>query len=144
MNLNNIHHDPIHALELIIEPSENTSFSLYEDDGTTNEYKNGQYLTTTIGVQAGEKTTISFEYEGQYTCQVKQLVIDLLCPDIAPIDVYLQGTKLPMFLDVREWENVQQGWYYDIESRAAKLKYEPPHHDYEVDVYFTIRDLISI
>lgn len=129
VDFTNIHQDRMEVLQLVIEPSENTSFSLYEDDGTTNEYKNGQYLTTTIGVQAGEQTKITFQYEGQYTCQVKQLVVDLLCPDIAPVHVYLQGTKLPMFLGLQEWEKVRQGWYYDIESCVAKLKYKPPHHD---------------
>jgi alpha-glucosidase len=49
-----------------------------------------------------------------------------------------------MFLGRKEWEEHEAGWYYDTENRTAKIKYEPPRDDYELNVWFAVKDLISI
>lgn len=142
--LNNLHQDEIDELRLLVEPSEDSSFVLYEDDGKTNEYRNGNYLKTTIRLQSGTETKLSFSRQGRYASPVKRMTVDLLCNDVAPIEVRLQGSKLPMFLGRKEWEEHEAGWYYDTENRTAKIKYEPPREDYELNVWFAVKDLISI
>ncbi|MGG2196353.1 TIM-barrel domain-containing protein [Paenibacillus validus] len=144
VGLNNLHQDVMEELRLIIEPSEDASFVLYEDDGLTNDYQRGAYLQTTIRVKAGQETVISFSNEGEYDSTLKTLVIDLICKEIAPVQVKLQGRKLAMFLDPKEWNDQAEGWYYDTEQKTAKIKYPQLQTDYEVSVHFDVKDLISI
>ncbi|AFC29423.1 alpha-glucosidase [Paenibacillus mucilaginosus 3016] len=143
-HLQNIHQDRVEELHLLIEPSENASFVLYEDDGVTNRYQNGDYLTTTISVETQRNTVISFTKEGAYPSTVKRVVMELVCKHIAPVGVMLQGRKLPMFLDPSKWEAAEEGWYYDLERTSAKIKYKNCESDYEVTVNFDVKDLISI
>ncbi|WP_166239636.1 TIM-barrel domain-containing protein [Paenibacillus turpanensis] len=143
-DLQNIHNDRLEELHLLIEPSENTSFVLYEDDGKTNNFKNGDYLKTTISVETEHNTAISFKREGAYGSGVKKVVIDLVCKQIAPVRVALQDRSLPMFLDPAEWEASEEGWYYDLEYRSAKIKYANIAGDYKLSVNFDVKDLISI
>ncbi|CAG7653936.1 TIM-barrel domain-containing protein [Paenibacillus allorhizosphaerae] len=143
--LQNIQNDRVEELRLLVEPSEKASFVLYEDDGVTNNYKNGDYLKTTVQVDTGRDTNITFRREGAYASSVKSIVIELLCKEIAPVQVMLQGRKLPMFLDPKAWEAAEEGWYYDLELKTAKIKYANSiETDYEIGVRFDVKDLISI
>ncbi|WP_159886815.1 glycoside hydrolase family 31 protein [Paenibacillus puerhi] len=142
--LQNIHHDTVEELHVLIEPSQHSSFVLYEDDGVTNNYKNGDYRKTKIEVESAGQTSISFTTEGTYSSSVKRVVIDLIAREIAPVRVTLQDRKLPMFLGPGEWESSDEGWYYDLELKAAKIKYIPLDTDYELTVNFDVKDLISI
>lgn len=142
--LHNIHQDTVEELQLLVEPSENASFVMYEDDGVSNNYKNGDYLKTTIAVETDRNTVISFKKEGAYASSVKRIVIELICKQVAPVQVSLQGRKLPMFLDPAEWEASEEGWYYDLELKSAKINYNNIAADYEIAVNFDVKDLISI
>lgn len=142
--LMNIHNDSIEKLKLLIEPSEESSFLLYEDDGTTNNYKNGEYLKTLISVKRENSVKIVFEKEGTYDKQPKEINIDLICKDIAPVQVNLRDKKLTMFLDIKEWELSEEGWYFNIEQKITKIKYKNINENYYLNVNFSVKDLISI
>ena len=142
--LANIHNDSIETLKLLIEPSEESSFVLYEDDGVTNNYKNGEYLKTLISVKRENSVKIAFEKEGGYDKQPKEINIDLICKDIAPVQVNLRDKKLAMFLDIKEWELSEEGWYFDIEQKTTKIKYKNINENYDLNVNFSVKDLISI
>lgn len=142
--LMNIHNDSIEKLKLLIEPSEESSFVLYEDDGTTNNYKNGECLKTLISVKRENSVKIVFEKEGTYDKQPKEINIDLICKDIAPVQVNLRDKKLTMFLDIKEWELSEEGWYFDIEQKTTKIKYQNITENYDLNVNFSVKDLISI
>ncbi|MFC0213697.1 TIM-barrel domain-containing protein [Paenibacillus chartarius] len=142
--LHNIHNDVVEELKLLIEPSQSSSFTVYDDDGVSNQFKHGNYLKTTVGVKAGSRTELSFGYEGSYDSPVKRIVVELMCSRIAPIQIELQGGKLPLYLDRRDWEASEAGWYYDMERKAALIKYVRPLQEYSVAVDFGVKDLISI
>ncbi len=143
-SLKNIHNDQLEELHLLIEPSEDVSFELYEDDGKTNDFKNGQYLKTTISVENKGETFISFKNDGAYSSSVKRVMLDVVCKQIAPIYVKLQDEKLPMFLDPKDWAEASEGWYYDLALKVAKIKYHNCKSDYVVTVCSSVKDLISI
>lgn len=142
--LMNIHHDSIDKLKLLIEPSEESSFVLYEDDGTTNNYKNGEYLKTLVSVKKTDGVKITFEKEGNYNKRPKEINIDLLCRDVAPVQICLKDIKLPILLDKKQWELSEEGWYFDTEQRIAKIKYPNIGENYDLHVNFSVKDLISI
>lgn len=48
--------DTMRHLDLLIAAETDTSFVFYDDDGHTEDYKNGVYARTTIDVQAGDRT----------------------------------------------------------------------------------------
>ena len=70
--------------------------------------------------------------------------LDLICHDIAPIQIRLQDRKLSMFLNQREWQSSTTGWYYNMEQKTAKIKYNNIHENYTIHVNFDVKDLISV
>ncbi|VBB05792.1 Hypothetical protein LUCI_1003 [Lucifera butyrica] len=142
--LMNIHTDAVETLHLLVEPSQEAEFVLYDDDGITNNYKHGKYLKTTVNIDKNNGTKIIFTNKGNYSTPVKTVILELLCQDIAPIQIRLQDRKVPMFLDRREWEAGKTGWYYDMEQKTAKIKYDNLREDHTIHVDFDIKDLISV
>ena len=142
--LMNIHTDVVETLHLLLEPSQKSEFILYDDDGITNDYKNGEYLKTAIKIKKNKGTEITFTHEGSYLTPIKAMIVELICQDIAPIQVRLQDKKLPMFLDKRKWEENRAGWYYDMEQKTANIKYDYLCEDYTIHVDFDVKDLISV
>ncbi|MFL0252014.1 TIM-barrel domain-containing protein [Clostridium neuense] len=143
-NLMNLHKDSIEKLELLVEPSQEASFVLYEDDGVTNDYKKGEYLKTTISINNKNGIKINFNKEGNYKTEVKEMVVNVVCKDMAPKQVKLADKKLPMFLDEKEWEASKFGWHYDIEQKTAKIKYNNIDGNYTLFVDCDFKDLISM
>ncbi|MFD1957367.1 TIM-barrel domain-containing protein [Paenibacillus thailandensis] len=142
--LTNIHKDTAERLQLLIEPSEEGGFVLYDDDGRSNRCKEGDYLRTTITVKNGRDTRISFTHEGEYRARLQTMVVEALCRDAAPVQVSLRDKELSMFLDPKQWDAAEEGWYYDMEQKAAKIKYNDRREDYEIRINFDVKDLISI
>lgn len=143
-DLMNIHNDSAEKLKFIIEPSQESSFVLYEDDGITNNYKNKEYLKTIISIKKNNGVKIKFEKEGNYNKQVKKMAIDLICKDVAPVQISLGDRKMSMFLDEKEFEVSEEGWLYDAEQRMAKIKYKNVNESYDININFSVKDLISI
>lgn len=142
--LMNLHQEEIRKLNLLIEPSEESEFTLYEDDGVSNNYLKGESLKTNIRVKHEGKIEVVFNKEGNYKTNIEEVCINLICSDIAPINVALENNSLKMFLDKKQWEHSEEGWYYDNEDRTAKIKYKNPEGNYAVAVNFNVKDLISI
>ncbi|PJI09191.1 MULTISPECIES: TIM-barrel domain-containing protein [Clostridium] len=142
--LTNLHKDSMEKLNLMIEPSQESSFVLYEDDGTTNDYKNGDYLKTTIAIDNKSGIKISFNKTGNYKTEVKKMLVDVICKDMAPKQVKLKDKVLPMFLDEKEWESSEFGWHYDIEQKTVRVKYNNVDGDYILHVDCDMKDLIAM
>lgn len=142
--LMNIHQDRVEHLHLLVEPSEEASFVWYDDDGSSNRYKQGDYAKTTIRIKKDKDTRISFMHEGDYRTTVQTMVVEVLCREVAPVQINLKGMKLPMFLRREQWEASAEGWFYDMEQKAAIMKYDNPHEDYDIRMNFDVKDLISI
>nr|WP_252902750.1 DUF5110 domain-containing protein [Paucilactobacillus hokkaidonensis] len=53
--LMNLHNQDIEKLDLLIEPSEKSEFTVYEDDGKSNDYKKGLSLETKFNVNPSKK-----------------------------------------------------------------------------------------
>ncbi len=140
----NLHLQSIEKLNILIEPFENCEFTLYEDDGTSNNYLKGEYLKTCIKVNHNDNVEISFNKEGTYKTKVKELTLNIICRDVAPVTITLGSKKLDFYLDEKNWKNAEDGWYYDNEEHTAKIRYNNPQGNYTVSVGFDVKDLISI
>lgn len=144
--LMNIHKETIDHLKLLIEPTVDTEFTLYEDDGETMAYKDGQSLRTKITAHAeDEGFLISFARKGDYQTKVKQITLSVYCPEMAPANVTVAGKQLHRYLRRDEFEAAESGWWFDGETRQAMVRYEnPTEANYQVGISFTMQDLISI
>ena len=104
--------------------SETTSdFTLYEDDGVTTGYEKGEFQKTSITLKSGIQTQIEFSAEGNYKSSVKNILLDVIAREKCPFFVRLEDTELKHFINRKEWENAQSGWYYSQSKKSVLIKY---------------------
>ena len=87
---------PFDSLTLDIYPLGNTSFTLYEDDGSTREYKLGAFATTQItAVQGASNLTVNiYKIKGDYAGMLKERNYLLQIHTGKPASaVYVNGRK---------------------------------------------------
>ncbi|CAJ1229874.1 alpha-glucosidase [Levilactobacillus zymae] len=144
--IDNLHNDVIDHLNVLVEASQDVDFTLYEDDGVTNDYKQGQSLRTKLSAQAtADGVTIDVAREGDYPTQVKTMEFEVCCPTMAPLSVNLAGRDLPRFLNAAKFADAEEGWYFDGEKRQVIIRYANlDAQSYQLGINFSIKDLISI
>ena len=108
------------------------------------DYTRGKYLKTKIAVQAGERTVVSFNSQGDYDTGVEDMQIDMIHREKAPYWVTVDGTEVPHFLHRRKFEEAEFGWYYSQSLKSVQIKYKNPKKDYQVVVSFEQFDLIGM
>ena len=140
----NIATEQVTSLHLILAPTCDGEFTMYEDDGITTEYLFGKYLRTTIKMKSGERTIFSFKQEGLYETTVNEVLLDVISREKAPYWIQLDGEILPHFLYRPKFEKVQKGWYYSQTLKSVLIKYENPKKDYDVVISFEQFDMIGM
>lgn len=142
--LYNLTKDEVTGLHILFAPDIDSSFSMYDDDGKTNNYKDGEYLKTDISVRAGVKTYIRFTSEGNYESPVETMYLDVIHWEKSPFYVELDGRQIPHFLHRRKFEEAEEGWYYSQTKKSVQIKYMYPKHDHEVMISFEVFDMIGM
>lgn len=142
--LYNLTKDEVTGLHILFAPDIDSSFSMYDDDGKTNNYKDGEYLKTDISVRAGVKTYIRFTSEGNYESPVETMYLDVIHREKSPFYVELDGRQIPHFLHRRKFEEAEEGWYYSQTKKSVQIKYMYPKHDHEVMISFEVFDMIGM
>lgn len=142
--LHNLMTEKTTALEILMAPDVDSEFTLYEDDGQTNDYLKGAYRKTHIAVTAGTKTVVTFRGEGKYQTAVERMYLDMIHREKSPFYVQLNGKELPHFLHRRKFEEAEAGWYYSQRLKSVQIKYPNPTGDHEVLVSFEQFDLIGM
>ena len=132
------------SLHILLAPDVDSSFVMYEDDGVSNEYRDGAYLKTTISAQAGENTVIRFAGEGCFQTAVEEILLDVIHREKAPFFVQLDGREIPHFLYRRKFEEAAEGWYYSQSLKSVLIKYSSPKTDYEVRISFEPFDMLGM
>lgn len=129
-------------LKLIIG-GENNKFCLYQDDGITEEFRNGNYLKTTITVgKKNEQTLISFENNGEFTPVTETLEVELINKIKGPYFVTIDGKKIHHYLHRGSFESSNIGWYYSNSKGTVEIKAKFPLK--EIIVSFAHFDLIGM
>ena len=132
------------GIHLLCAADRDSTFTLYEDDGTTKDYEKGVCLKTNIAMSAGVQTTLDFHCEGTYETTVNEFHIDLIHHGKAPFWVAFDGQKLPHFLHRRKFEEADSGWYYSQTLKSVQIKYPNPKRDYRLSVSFEPFDMIGM
>lgn len=142
--LHNLKTQQAESLSLLCAADQDGQFTLYEDDGLTMEYQDGNYLKTGITMTAGELTVFDFKQEGHYPTAVKNIKMDIIRHEKSPFWVRLEDELLPHFLHRRKFEEAEFGWYYSQSRKSVEIKYKNPATDYRLTVSFEAFDLIGM
>lgn len=142
--LMNLMHEKTTDLQILLAPDIDSEFTLYEDDGVSNDYRKGQYLKTRIAVTAGTKTLVQFTGTGAYPTDVARIALDVIHREKSPFYVQLDGRELPHFLHRKKYEAAEEGWYYSQRLKSVQIKYANPKKDHTVLISFEQFDLIGM
>ena len=137
--------DTMRQLDLTISADNNSTFTFYDDDGHTEDYKRGVYSRTAITVTAGDRKIISFRTEGSYNSTIERLTVKLISKDKGAYWVSVDGKRLPRFIVRDNFEGNNEGWYYDLTDRTICVKFDMPgKKDFDVIVSTEKFDLIGM
>ena len=136
--------DHMTSLHLTVVPGADSSYTLYDDDGVTNDFKAGVCRKTEITVSGASVVQVKFAAEGGYTDFVEDITVEMVRKDRSPFWVALDGRKLEHFLNRRKFDAAAEGWYYSQTKRAVLVKYANPRRDADLTVSFEDFDLIGM
>ena len=142
--MNNLTTESVTGIHLLLAAGKDNSFTLYEDDGTTLNYQNGDYLKTKIIMTSGEQTVVEFKQEGSYQTTVESIYLDVIRRDKAPFWITLDGEELPHFLYRKKFEAAECGWYYSQTLKSVQIKYPNPKKDCRLVISFQQFDMIGM
>lgn len=119
------------TLTLDIYPYQKSSFDMYEDDGTTRDYRSGAYAKTLIEAEGGKSVQIKIHaargnYNGKYLQRVYLLDIH---QHRAPEAVTVNGKPVRIYTSSAQLDKATTGCYFNagdkegtIHIKTARLK----------------------
>ncbi len=136
--------DHMKALHLTLTPGGEQCYTLYDDDGVTNDFRKGVFRKTAIRMSGKSVVKVVFESEGEYTDFVETVTVEMIRKDRSPFWVTLGEEKLEHFLNRRKFEAAEKGWYYSQTKKAVLVKYPNPKENVTLTVSFEDFDLIGM
>ena len=136
--------DHMTDLHLILAPGKESTYTLYDDDGVTNDFKKGVCRKTEITMTGTDVVKVAFAATGSYTDFVERVTVEMIRKDRSPFWVALGDKKLEHFLNRRKFEAAEEGWYYSQTKKAVLVKYKNPCKDTVLTVSFEDFDLIGM
>jgi alpha-glucosidase len=116
---------PVDIITLDIFPSKNGSFELYEDDGQTLQYQQGNYAITRMNI-TDEKSSIIVNIskpQGKFVPAVHRYLAKVHM-DAAPVRV-TENDKAIQALGSKEQLDTQAGWFFDAQEKLCWVKTGP-------------------
>ena len=113
----------VHFLKLKIFPGTNSNYELYQDDGNTLKYQDGDYLVTDISVKNEQGLYIKLEKkEGDYTPRLITYTLEIYRTE--PVkSITVNGTRLGHFSQ-KDYEKIREaGYLFDPEKKLLVIKY---------------------
>ena len=136
--------DHMTDLHLTLAPGGERFYTLYDDDGVTNDFRRGVCRKTNIRMSGTDVVKVDFTAEGSYTDFVQRVTVEMIRKDRSPFWVALGGRRLEHFLNRRKFEAADEGWYYSQTKKAVLVKYANPGADTTLTVSFENFDLIGM
>lgn len=132
------------SIEIWICPNKDYTFTLYEDDGVSNEYLNGEYLNTKFSLKRKQGTVIITSTKSGNYNPSKNLIYYVQCDNLAPKKIYFNNKELPMYLDEERFNKKDKGWHYFPSNKTCAIKCEDGRSLDSLEVCFDIFDLIQM
>ncbi len=118
---------PLDEVTFDLYPQGESSYTLYEDDGSTRRYQKGESSTQQIRVQAPAQGSGPVQVridpvQGQYQGQLSQRRYGLrVLSRQAPHAVQVSGRALTQLADAAALQGAAEGWYFDAKERQGTL-----------------------
>lgn len=115
-----------------IYPYKTSSFTMYEDDGTSKEHRSGKFAKTLITSTAPEQGTGDLvikvgasvgDYQGKLESRKNQFTIHM--PN-QPSAVYVDEATYPELQSKAAWDSATSGWYYAASEKGGILYIKTP------------------
>lgn len=144
-DVKHIESDTLRHLDLLVAAETDTSFVLYDDDGHTEQYKQGNYSRTAITVTAGDRTTVAFRKTGSYADTVDSLTLRLVSKAKGAYWVTVDGKPVQRTIVREAFDAADCAWYYNMSDRTIWVKYpKPAKDDYDVVISTEKFDLVGM
>ena len=142
--LMNMERDNTKSLHIIMAPGFDRNYTLYDDDGVTNDFQKGIFRKTEIKMTGKNVVKVEFSSEGNYNDFVENVTVEMIRKDRSPFWVTLGDEKLEHFLNRKKFESSEKGWYYSQTKKAVLVKYPNPKKNIILTVSFEDFDLIGM
>ena len=110
------------TIQLWICPDKECTFTLYEDDGISNDYLNGHFRTTKLSLtKVNDFVTIVSESSGKYA-PTESVEFRVQCTKKAPAEILWNGSVLTQYLDEERFHNADMGWHYFHSTKICAIK----------------------
>lgn len=110
------------TINLWICPDKACSFTMYEDDGTSNDYLNGAFRSSKYSLtKNGDLVTIRSEISGTYVAN-EAITFHVQCTNKAPSGIVWNKMVLPQFLDEDRFRAAESGWHYYRSTKVCSIK----------------------
>ncbi|MGQ8364884.1 TIM-barrel domain-containing protein [Glaciecola sp. 1036] len=118
--------DPNKGEDLTVDfyPTEYSQYTLYEDDGKTFDYQQGEYLRTHFSLQQSIDSlqlTVN-RLDGDYLPQQRALLLRVHLQENKPSQVQLNSASLPEYPSEEDLKAVASGWFYDEINGILSIK----------------------
>jgi alpha-glucosidase (family GH31 glycosyl hydrolase) len=128
---------PADTLTLEIFPHGTSSYQIYDDDGTSKDYENGEYALTEITSERRDGTirVNVGQPQGDYDVPDRSYVYELRISE-APESVSAGGSDIEFFSDEKAFRDsgAYSGWYFDGERNMLKIYPGESDRDIEVEL----------
>lgn len=132
------------GIHLWVCPERDCRFALYEDDGSSNDYRNGLFLRTEYSLfRRGDAVLFTQIREGTYNC-TEPVFLHIQCTGKAPAAIYCDGAEVPQILGLSRFESADRGWRYDHSTKVCCVKWDNGRQWKQLDVHFGTFDLIRM
>ena len=142
--LMNMEQDKVTDLHLILAPQGVRQYTLYNDDGISNDYITGKYCKTNFTVTQGQQTVVTAKKEGTFADTIETVLVDMIAKERSPFWVTLDDKQIQRFSNRAQFEAAKEGWYYSQTKKAVLIKYPNPKADYNLVVSFEAFDMIGM
>lgn len=136
--------DKVTSLHLTLIPGGTRNYTLYDDDGVSNDFRKGIFRKTSITMSGTNVVKVEFNSEGSYKDYVESVTVEIIRKDRSPFWVKLGDKRLEHFLNRRKFEASSEGWYYSQTKKAVLVKYPNPQKNITLTVSFEDFDLIGM
>lgn len=136
--------DAVTKLHLILAPGKESSMTVYDDDGKSNSFINGEFRKTTISMTGESVVKVNFFAEGTYKDTVEDVSVEMIKKSRSPFWVTIGDQKINHYFNRRKFEEAEEGWYYSQTKRTVLIKYKNPGKDITLTVSFEDFDLIGM
>ncbi len=121
--------DEIKNLNLTISAERDNEFTFYDDDGHSEDYKNGMYSKIKISVKSGERKIIKFTREGNYKNSIERINLKFVSKLKGAYWVSVDGKKIARYLVRDKFDESSEGWYYNLSDRTICVKCAMPENE---------------